>query len=125
MSNVLVYAEHAHGSIPKATSVAITAAKKLAAQSGGQTILAVIGSGVGPVAELAAKLGADKVLTIDDAAVEHSLADISVAAMTAAAEAASATAIVFAATTKGKDIAPRLAAALDAGNSQRRHRHQR
>ncbi len=114
MSNVLVYAEHAHGSVPKAVSVALAAGKKLAGLSGGQTILAVVGSGIDEVAKAAAGLGADKVVTIDNAAAEHALADISVEALKAAAAATDAKTIVFAATSKGKDIAPRLAAALDA-----------
>ncbi len=114
MSNVLVYGEHAHGKIPKATSVALTAGKQLAALSGGQTILAVLGSGIGEVAQLAAGLGADKVVTIDGPAVEHAVADIMVEALKAAADATGSDTVVFAATTQGKDIAPRLAAALDA-----------
>lgn len=114
MSNVLVYAEHAHGAIPKATSIALGAAQKLAAQSGGETILAVVGSGIDGVAAEAAKLGAAKVVTIDNPAAEHAMADISAAALAAAMDATGSTTAVFAATSKGKDIAPRLAARIDA-----------
>jgi electron transfer flavoprotein alpha subunit len=114
MSNVLVYAEHAHGHLPKATAVAVSAGKKLAAISGGQTILAVLGSGIGDVAAAAANLGADKVVTIDNDAVGHALADVTALTLKAAAEAVGANTVVFAATSKGRDIAPRLAAAMDA-----------
>jgi electron transfer flavoprotein alpha subunit len=114
MSNVLVYAEHAHGHLPKATAVAVTAGKKLAAISGGQTILAVLGSGIGEVAAHAAKLGADKVVTLDNSAVEHALADVTALTLKALAESVGANTVVFAATSKGRDIAPRLAAAMDA-----------
>jgi electron transfer flavoprotein alpha subunit len=114
MSNVLVYAEHAHGHIPKATAVAVTAGKQLAAISGGQTILVVLGSGIGEVARQAANLGADKVVTIDSDAVGHALADVSALTLKAVAEAVGANTVVFAATSKGRDIAPRLAAAMDA-----------
>ena len=86
MSNVLVYAEHAHGKLPKATAVAVTAGKKLAAIGGGQTILAVLGSDIGKVAALAADLGADKVVTVDNAAVEHALADVTALTLQAVAE---------------------------------------
>jgi len=114
VSNVLVYAEHAHGKLPKATAVAVTAGKKLAAISGGKTILAVLGSGIGEVAQLAANLGADKVVTLDNAAVEHALGDITALTLKAVAEAVGANTVVFAATSKGRDIAPRLAVVMDA-----------
>ncbi len=113
MSNVLVYAEHSHGAIPKAVSVALTGARKLASQAGGQVILGVFGAGVGDIAAAAAKLGADKVVTVDNAALEHVTADVTANAVVAAAGAAGADTIVFAATTIGKDVAPRVAAALD------------
>jgi electron transfer flavoprotein alpha subunit len=115
VSNVLVYAEHAHGKLPKATAVAVSAGKKLAAVSGGQTILAVLGSGIGDVAAQAANLGADKVVTIDNAALAVALADVTALTLKAAAEATGSNTVVFAATSKGRDIAPRLAAAMDAG----------
>src|SRR6185295_18266709 len=86
----------------------------LAALSGGQTILVVLGSGIGEVAAQAAKLGADKVVTIDNAAVEHALADVTALTLKAVAEAVGANTVVFGATSKGRDIAPRLAAAMDA-----------
>jgi electron transfer flavoprotein alpha subunit len=114
-NNVLVYAEHAHGHLPKATAVAVTAGRKLAAISGGQTILAVLGSGIGDVASAAANLGADKVVTIDDAGLAHALADVTALTLKAVAEATGSNTVVFAATSKGRDIAPRLAAAMDAG----------
>jgi len=114
MSNVLVYGEHAHGHIPKATAVAVSAGKKLAAISGGQTILAILGSGLAEVTSQAVNLGADKVVTLDNAAVDHALADVTALTMKAIAEAVGADSVVFAATSKGRDIAPRLAAAMDA-----------
>ncbi|HYC57259.1 MAG TPA: electron transfer flavoprotein subunit alpha/FixB family protein [Candidatus Binatia bacterium] len=115
MSNVLVYGEHAHGHLPKATAVAVSAAKKLAAATGGgQTIVALLGTGLGDVASQAAALGADKVVTLENAALDHAIADITVAALKGAAAATGCDSVVFAATSKGKDIAPRLAAAMDA-----------
>ncbi len=114
MSNVLVYAEHAHGKLPKATAVAVTAAKKLAAISGGQAILAVLGTSVADVAQAATNLGADKVVVVDNPLLSYHLADITAAALAATAEATGSATVVFAATSKGRDIAPRLAAMIDA-----------
>lgn len=114
MSNVLVYGEHDHGSIPKATGIAIAAARVLAGQSGGQVILAILADATADLANAAKGLGADKVVTIDNPALAHPVADSTTAAMAAAAEATGSNTVVFAATTKGKDFAPRLAAAMDA-----------
>ncbi len=113
MSNVLIYAEHAHGKLPKATAVAVTAGKKLAAIGGGQAILAVLGTSVGDVAQAAAGLGADKVVVVDNPLLSYHLADVTAAALAATAEATGSDTIVFAATSKGRDIAPRLAAMID------------
>ena len=114
MGNVLIYAEHSHGGFPKATAIAVAAGKNAASKLGGDTILAVLGNDVGQLAEEAAKLGASKVVTIDDPALEHQNADNTTAALKAAIEATDSSVVVFAATSKGKDVAPRLAAACDA-----------
>ncbi len=114
MGNVLIYGEHAHGAVPKATAVAVSAAKQAAAKEGGDTILAVLGSDAGAVAAEAAKLGASKVVTVEDAALDHALADVTTQTLAEVANAVGASMVVFAATAKGKDLAPRLAAAMDA-----------
>jgi electron transfer flavoprotein alpha subunit len=115
MPNILVYAEHAHGKIPKAVGVAVAAAKEISAKhGGGDVILAVLGAGIGEVAKAAAALGASKVVTLDNAALAHPNADVTAAALKAAAEATGSATVVFASTSDGKDIAPRLAGAMDA-----------
>jgi electron transfer flavoprotein alpha subunit len=115
MGNILVYAEHAHGKLPKAVGVAVAAAKEISAKhGGGDVILAVLGSGIGEVAKAASALGGSKVVTVDNAALAHSNADVVAAALKAAAEATGSTTVVFASTSDGKDIAPRLAGAMDA-----------
>jgi len=59
MANILIYAEHSHGKLPKAVAVAVSAAKEISAKhGGGDLILAVLGAGVGDVAKAAAGLGA-------------------------------------------------------------------
>ena len=54
MGNVLVYGEHAHDNIPKATGVAIAAGKAITAKQGGDVILAVLASDVGALGAAAA-----------------------------------------------------------------------
>jgi electron transfer flavoprotein alpha subunit len=115
MANILIYAEHSHGKLPKAVAVAVSAAKEISAKhGGGDLILAVLGSGVGDVAKAAAALGASKVVTIDSPALAHPNADVVAIALKAAAEATGSATVVFASTSDGKDIAPRLAGAMDA-----------
>jgi electron transfer flavoprotein alpha subunit len=115
MANILIYAEHSHGKLPKAVAVAVSAAKEISAKhGGGDLILAVLGSGVGDVAKAAAALGASKVVTIDSPALAHPNADVVAIALKAAAEATGSSTVVFASTSDGKDIAPRLAGAMDA-----------
>lgn len=106
MSKVLVYIEHAHGKIPKASAVAIAGAIKLA----DEVIALVLGKGIDQVATQAAALsGVSKVVAIDDDRLEHYLADIYAAATTQIADAEGADTVVVAATATGKDFAPRVA----------------
>jgi electron transfer flavoprotein alpha subunit len=115
MGNILVYGEHAHGKLPKATAVAISAANAISAKhGGGDVILAVLSNDVSGLTDAAAKLGAGKVVTVESPALEHHTADVTTIALAAAAEATGSTKVVFASTSKGKDIAPRLAGAMDA-----------
>jgi len=103
----LVLVEHEGGQVKDATLAAVTAASKL-----GDVHLLVAGQGVGGVADAAAKIaGVAKVLTADDAAYGHNLAE-NVAPL-AAGLMASYDAFVAPATTTGKNIAPRVAALLD------------
>jgi electron transfer flavoprotein alpha subunit len=103
----LVLVEHDGGQLRDATLSAVSAAAKL-----GEVHLLVAGANVGPVAEQAAQIaGVGKVHVADDAAYEHQLAE-NVAPL-AAQLMGHHDAFVAAATTTGKNIAPRVAAMLD------------
>ncbi|MGI4876557.1 MAG: electron transfer flavoprotein subunit alpha/FixB family protein [Janthinobacterium lividum] len=106
--SVLVLAEHDNDVLKDATLAAVTAAGEL----GGEVHLLVAGAGAQAVADAAAKVaGVTKVLLADDAAYGHALAEnlspLIVGLM------ANYDAFVAPATTRGKNIAPRVAAALD------------
>jgi electron transfer flavoprotein alpha subunit len=106
--SVLVLAEHDNIVLKDATLAAVTAAGEL----GGEVHLLVAGSGAQSVAAAAANVaGVAKVLLADDAAYGHALAEnlgpLIVGLM------ANYDAFVAPATTRGKNIAPRVAAALD------------
>ncbi len=103
----LVWVEHDGQSVKDATFAAVTAAAKL-----GDVDLLVAGQGVDGVAQAAAQIaGVAKVLVADDAAFAHNLAE-NVAPLVVELM-GSHDAFVAAATTTGKNIAPRVAALLD------------
>jgi electron transfer flavoprotein alpha subunit len=115
MSNVLVFAEHQHKAFSKATLVAIGAGVKLAAQSGGDCHAAVLGNGVGDLANELTKYGVKKVFVVEHAALENYTADAHAQALSALAEEKGCDVVVGAASTIGKDLLPRVAVRLGAG----------
>jgi electron transfer flavoprotein alpha subunit len=106
--SVLVLADHDNSELKDATLAAVTAATQL----GGDVHVLVAGKGAKGVADAAAKVaGVSKVLLADDAAYENALAE-NVAPLVAGLM-AGYDAFVAPATTRGKNVAPRVAAALD------------
>ena len=103
----LVYVDHDNANLGDATLATVTAASKL-----GEVHLLVAGAGCGTVAEAAAKIaGVGKVHVADDAAYEHQLAENVAPLIKGLMETHDA--VLFPATTTGKNIAPRVAALLD------------
>ena len=103
----LVLVEHDNGSVKDATLAVVTAAGQL-----GEVHLLVAGKDCAGAAEAAARIaGVGKVHVADDAAYEHQLAE-NVAPLVADLM-GHHDAFLAAATTNGKNIAPRVAALLD------------
>ncbi|HEY0111556.1 MAG TPA: electron transfer flavoprotein subunit alpha/FixB family protein [Allosphingosinicella sp.] len=103
----LVLVEHENGQLRDSTLSAVAAASKL-----GEVHLLVVGEGVGAVAEAAARIaGVGKVHVAEGAEYAHQLAE-NVAPL-AARLMEGHDAFVTAATTTGKNVAPRVAAMLD------------
>ena len=101
----LIIAEHENGAIKSATLSAVTAAAAL----GAPVDMLVTGSDVAAAAQAASQVaGVSAVLTVEDAALEHPLADL--IAPVAKQLAGDYTHILVGASTFGKDLAPRLAA---------------
>jgi len=106
----LVIAEHDNQSIKGATLNTVTAALAC----GGAVHLLVAGANAGAAAAEAAQIaGVAKVLHADGEALAHGLAENVTAQVISLA--ASYSHILFAATTSGKNVAPRVAAKLDMG----------
>ncbi|MEM5318449.1 FAD-binding protein [Paraburkholderia sp. JHI869] len=105
---VLVVAEHDHVSIKSATLSTVTAAL----QCGGEVHVMVAGHNAAGAAQDAARIaGVAKVLHADGAALADALAENLAAQVLAVA--ANYEHILFAATSVGKNVAPRVAALLD------------
>jgi len=115
MANVLVFVEHHHKKFTKAGLVALTAAKDLAQKAGGECCAAVFGSGVDALGAELAEYGMKKVFVVDDAALEHYVADAYAAALAQLVKDKGVGTLVATATAIGKDLLPRVAALLDAG----------
>ncbi|NRP59421.1 Electron transfer flavoprotein subunit alpha [Marinobacterium sp. xm-d-564] len=105
MMKTLIIAEHDSQSLKGATLSAVTAATKL----GAPVDVLVVGSSVAAAAAQAASVaGVDRVLTVEDSALEHSLAEF--VAPIAKQLAGDYTHVILGASTFGKDLAPRVAA---------------
>src|SRR5512147_2351675 len=115
MGNVLVVAEHQHHKLTKATLVAISAGKQLASKIGGECQAVVLGKGIGDLATETAGYGVTKVYAVDDAGLEHYVADAYASALCQVAKDKGAEVILATATAVGKDLLPRVAALLNAG----------
>ncbi|WP_380926111.1 electron transfer flavoprotein subunit alpha/FixB family protein [Sphingomonas leidyi] len=103
----LVWVEHDNASVKDATLAVVTAASQL-----GEVHLLVAGAGCKAVADEAAKIaGVGKVHLADDASLGHALAE-NVAPLIVSLM-SDHDAVLFPATSNGKNIAPRVAALLD------------
>ena len=107
---VLVIAETQASEFKKAAFELVSEARKIA---GSEVVVLAIGSGISANAASLGEYGADKVIVVDDASVENYQSELYKAAAVEAAKAVSPDVILFSATLSGKDLAPRVAAALD------------
>ena len=115
MSNIIVLAEHAEGSVVKASLNAITAAKQLADKVGGGFDIALVGHNIDGISAALTAYGATTVYQVEDATFEGYTAQAYAQGYHKAIEASGASFVVAASTAKGKDCTPRVAARLDAG----------
>jgi electron transfer flavoprotein alpha subunit len=106
--SILILADHDNGQLAPATLNAVTAATQI----GGDIHILVAGDATGEVAKSAATIaGVSKVVTADEAALAHGIAE-NVAPLIQSM-ASGYTHLLAPATTTGKNIMPRVAALLD------------
>jgi len=115
MGNVLVFAEHQHKKFSKIALVAVAAGKALAAKLGVECDAAVLGSDVGGLADELAEYGVKTVYAVEDATLEHYVADAYAQALAKVAQDKGCDVVIGTASSVGKDLLPRVAVRLQAG----------
>ena len=112
MSNILVFAETRGGELRRVAFEAVTAGRAAAAETGGAVHVVVAGAaGTAALAPRLAAHGADVVLVIEHAAFAHYNPEVLAATLAARAR-SGYRAVFLSASAQGKDLAPRVAAAL-------------
>jgi electron transfer flavoprotein alpha subunit len=114
MTMILVFCELKDGKVRKPSLEALSEARRLADASGKQVGAIFAGTGLAG-AEEAAAYGADVILKADDACLAAYSSDSYARVLADAVKAKGATVFLAAATSTGKDVAPRVAARLGAG----------
>jgi electron transfer flavoprotein alpha subunit len=114
MGNVLAFIEFHDSALRGSALSALAAGRQLAEHHGGAVVALLVGKGAKAAAGEAKKV-AGKVVVVDDAKLEHYLAETFAPIVARVAKEQGASAIVAAADNLGKDLMPRVAAKLDAG----------
>jgi len=114
MGSILLVAEIQKGKLREASLELVSFARRIGEATGREVKSLVVGQGVSGIAEDLAKKGGGEVFLADDAALANYNVDAWHAAVKAAIAAASPDVILLSNTPSGWDLAPRLAAALDA-----------
>ncbi|MBK9120495.1 MAG: electron transfer flavoprotein subunit alpha/FixB family protein [Phycisphaerales bacterium] len=113
-ADVFVFGEQRNDRLHPAALQAVTAARALAQQTGDQVVGVIVGSTVGAASEALGGAGVDRLLVISDPALEHYSVTRYRTALCAAVASQPPRALLLPATFMGRDLAPRLGAALGA-----------
>ncbi len=115
MSNVLLFIEHAHGSMRKSAQSLLRFAQEVTQKSGGKIYAVMVGHGLEAAAKEARQLGITTLYTVDAPALAQPLADTYATAVCAAQKACDASLVAAASSSTAKDFLPRVAVRLGAG----------
>ena len=114
MANVLAIAEQRDGALKPVSNEVVTAARKVADGIGGEVeALIVGGSGAGEMAKPLGTYGADRIVAMEHDDLSDYNPEGYAAIIAERANAGDYYAILFPATSAGRDLAPRVAAKLD------------
>jgi electron transfer flavoprotein alpha subunit len=114
-NNILVVAEQRDGALKKVSFEMLGVGANLAAALGGSVEAALLGSGLGSLADTLAQYGAAKVYVADDAGLEPYSGEGYTNTLAALISQVDPAIVLIGATAMGKDLAPRLAARLGVG----------
>ena len=112
MSNVLAVLEQRDGALRKVSHEVVTGARRLADALGGSVEALVLAAGAVRGAEQVGRFGADKVITLTNAAFGLYAPEGYARAIAERVKSGTYGAVAFAASATGKDLAPRVAARL-------------
>jgi electron transfer flavoprotein alpha/beta subunit len=115
VGSILIVAEIQGGKIREASFELASFAQKIAGASGRSVASLVMGQSVGAQADELAKRGGGKVYVAEHELLANYNAESALAAIKAAVAASGADLVLISNTPSGWDVAPRIAAALDAG----------
>lgn len=111
---ILAITEQVDGEFKHISFEMVSAGKKIAEQSSGTLIAAVMGAGVESIAAQTAEYGAQRILVAEHEGLKDGLTDACIQAAAQLVAASDPAVVVIGATALGKDIAARLSARLNA-----------
>jgi electron transfer flavoprotein alpha subunit len=114
MGNLVAFCEFSGANIKTSALSNLAFAHQAAKHHGGQVVALLVGAGAAAAAPHAAKF-AHEVITVEDGALAHYLAETYAPIVAREAKSKNATVVCATATAVGKDLLPRVAALLDAG----------
>jgi len=117
MATMFAFAESRGGELRKVAFETVAAARQAAdATGGGEVHVLVLGApGMATRAEALGRFGADVVVAVEDPALERYSPEVFAATAAKRLQSAQYRAAFFSASAQGRDLAPRVAARLDAG----------
>src|SRR3990172_8623614 len=115
MAAILTFAEERDGRLRRASLETMSEARRLADRLGATVVSVAIGPGTADLAGELGSYGADRGFVFTDATLGSYATESWARALAQAAAEAKAQVVLFPFTAMGKDLAPRVAARLDAG----------
>lgn len=115
MPAVLVFCESKDGKLKKPSKEALSIARKLSSQGAGAVAAFAAGSSASALASEVGRYGATKLYVAGDVSLDQYTTESFTSAIAAAVQSSGAAVVLLPGTSNGRDLAPRLAARLDAG----------
>jgi electron transfer flavoprotein alpha subunit len=115
MADVLVFCEVRDGKLRKPSREALSAGRKLASQASGSLVAFAAGSTARAAADEIGKFGVKRLLVAGNASLDVYLTETFTDALKLGLDQGKPSILLFAGTSNGKDLAPRIAARLNVG----------